>query len=112
MLMAETVTYGDFKKALDAARRTAPNGAEYWLGRDLQEILKYVRWENFEELIEKARLACDRGGGDTGHQLRPTAKMVVIGSGTERKVQDWFLSRYACYLIAMNGDPRLPRVAY
>lgn len=110
--MGDPINYGDFSSALDAARRVAPNGAEYWLGRELQGVLHYVRWENFEELILKAKLACDNGGVDSAYQFRQTAKMVPIGSGSERKVRDWFLSRYACYLIAMNGDPGMPEVAY
>src|ERR1700685_1657116 len=98
--MSKAVAYGDFSRPMDAARKVAPNGSEYWLGRVLQTVLKYARWENFEELILKAKLACDSGGVDSDHQFRPTAKLVSIGSGAERKLMDWFLSRYACYLIA------------
>lgn len=111
--MGEDTTYGDFKAALDGARRVAPNGVEYWMGRDLQRVvLNYARWENFEELIFKAKQACDNVGVDSDHQFRPTTKMVSVGSGAERKVKDWFLSRYACYILAMNGDPRIREVAY
>ena len=110
--MGGNVNYGDFRRSLDDALRVAPNRSEYWMGRDLQKILNYVRWENFEELIKKGQLACEGSGQLADHHFRQTTKMVPIGSGTERKVADWFLSRYACYLIAMNGDPQLPEVAY
>ena len=110
--MGGEANYGDFKRLLDDARRVAPNGSEYWMGRDLQKILNYVRWENFEELIKKGQLACEGTGQAADHHFRRTTKMVPIGSGTERKIAEWFLSRYACYLIAMNGDPQLPEVAF
>ncbi|SRR5579885_903903 len=110
--MGGVVDYGDFKRSLDVARRVAPNGSEYWMARDLQGVLNYARWENFEALIERGRLACEGSGQAADNHFRQTTKMVPIGSGTERKVADWFLSRYACYLITMNGDPQLPEVAY
>jgi len=110
--MADNVNYGDFIKALDAARKVAPNNAEYWLGRDLQRVLNYARWESFEELIQRASTACDTSGVPPEHHFRPTTKMVGLGSGAERKVKDWFLSRYACYLIAMNGESRMAEIAY
>jgi DNA-damage-inducible protein D len=106
------VNYGDFRDALDKARREAPNGQEYWMGRALQRVLNYVRWESFEELIVKAKLACDNSEVDSEDQFRQTEKKVIIGSGSERAIRDWFLSRYACYLIAMNGDPQIPEVAF
>jgi DNA-damage-inducible protein D len=106
------VNYGDFAKALDNVRQQAPNGQEYWMGRTLQGVLNYARWENFEALIEKASTACDKSGVDPNGQFRRTTKMVTIGNGSQRKIGDWFLSRYACYLIAMNGDPHVEEVAY
>jgi DNA-damage-inducible protein D len=106
------VNYGDFAKALTSARREAPNGQEYWMGRELQRVLNYSRWENFEALIEKAKVACANAKVNPDGQFRRTTKMVDIGSGSKRKISDWFLSRYACYLIAMNGDPQVEEVAY
>ncbi|MGH7813234.1 MAG: DNA damage-inducible protein D [Candidatus Binataceae bacterium] len=110
--MADEANIGTYRRTLDEARREALDGSEYWLARDLQEILGYSRWEYFEEVIKKAQLGCATTGLDPDNQFRPTNKMVVIGSGTRRKVNDWFLSRYACYLIAMNGNPQLPQVAF
>lgn len=106
------VNYGDFSKALDAAQQVAPNGAEYWMGRDLQSILNYARWQNFEEIIKKAKLACESGGVPSDNHFRSTAEMIVAGKGAQRERGDYYLSRYACYLIAMNGNPRLPEVAF
>lgn len=82
------------------------------MARDLQEILNYSRWESFEALIERARGACDGSGVPSENHFRQTAKMVAIGSGAERRVKDLFLSRYACYLVAMNGDPQVAEVAF
>ncbi len=109
----DSVKYGDFAKALDNARQEAPNGQEYWMGRTLQTVvLKYARWENFEVLIEKAVVACRKSEVNPNDHFRPTTKMVALGSGSARKISDWFLSRYACYLIAMNGDPQVEEVAH
>ena len=106
------VNYGDFAKALTDVRQVAPNGQEYWMGRTLQGVLNYARWENFEGLIKRAMIACATSEVNPNGQFRPTTKMVAIGSGSKRKIGDWFLSRYACYLIAINGDPELEEVAY
>jgi DNA-damage-inducible protein D len=106
------VNYGDFTKSLDNARKLAPNGQEYWMGRDVQIVLNYARWENFEEVLRKGMLACEGSGQPAEHHFRQTTKMVELGSGSKRKITDWFLSRYACYLVAMNGDPRVSEVAY
>jgi len=107
-----SVNYGDFAKALDNVRQQAPNGQEYWMGRALQGVLNYARWENFEALIEKAKTACANSDVDPNGQFRHTTKLITIGKGGQRKIDDWYLSRYACYLVAMNGDPQVVEVAY
>jgi DNA-damage-inducible protein D len=107
-----SVNYGNFKDSLDKVRRVGPNGQEYWMGRELQSVLNYARWENFEEVLRKAMLACEGSRQPSDHHFRQTAKMASLGSGSKRKISDWFLSRYACYLVAMNGDPRVQEVAY
>ena len=106
------VNYGDFARALDNVRQQAPNGQEYWMGRTLQGVLNYARWENFEALIEKAKTACANSEVDPNGQFRHTTKLITHGNGAQRKIDDWYLSRYACYLIAMNGDPQVSEVAY
>src|SRR5262245_58692966 len=95
---------------LDKVRRTAPDGSEYWMARDLQELLGYDKWSNFVGAIERAMASCASAGVDVIHQFADTGKMVNIGSGAKRKTDDWFLARYACYLIAMNGDTSKPEI--
>ncbi len=108
----EQVNIENYKNALDVARRVAPNGSEYWMARDIQAVLGYVRWENFIDIIQKARLSCESASVPSEYQFRQTTKVILQGKGVQRKIEDWFLSRFACYLIAMNGDPRVPQVAF
>jgi DNA-damage-inducible protein D len=85
---------------------------EFWFARDLQKVLGYVQWRNFLEVIEKAKISCKNAGVDTGNHFADVSKMVSIGSGAERPVDDIMLTRYACYLIAQNGDPRKDQIAF
>ena len=88
------------------------SGNEFWLARDLQELLGYARWENFAKVIEKARVACSGSGyGHEDHFLDVT-KMVDLGSGATRAIDDVALTRYACYLLAQNGDPSKDAIAF
>lgn len=80
-------------------------GQEYWLARELQQVLDYARWENFEKAINRAQKACLNTGFDIDDHFREATKMVELGSGAGRTISDFELSRYACYLIVMNGDP-------
>lgn len=86
-------------------------GQEYWLARELQPVLEYKQWRRFEDAIERAKLACKNSGFDIDDHFADVGKMVPIGSGTEREIDDVMLSRYACYLIVMNGDPRKEVIA-
>lgn len=97
--------------AFDSIKKTTPSGADYWMGRDLQVVLDYARWESFEEVIKKAETACGSSGIEVDNQFRRTTKMVFIGSGGQRKIDDYFLSRFACYLIAMNGEATKQTIA-
>lgn len=87
------------------------NGQEYWEARELQPVLEYVQWRRFEDAIERAKLACENSGIDSADHFAKVGKMVGIGSGAGREIDDYQLSRYACYLIVMNGDPRKEVIA-
>jgi len=87
------------------------HGAEYWSARDLQPRLGYNHWRNFEKAIAKATTSCRQSGNEPGHHFARARKVVFLGSGSEREVVDYHLSRFACYLIAQNGDPRKPEIA-
>ena len=87
-------------------------GGEYWLARDLQELLGYSKWENFAKVIERAKAACAGSGRDTEDHFLDVRKMVGLGSGAERAIDDVALTRYACYLIAQNGDPSKEAIAF
>ena len=97
-------------KTFDDVRRE--NGVEYWYARDLYPLLGYTKWENFMIAIERAREACQTSGGSVTDHFPDVRKMVDIGSGAQKEISDIKLTRYACYLIALNGDPRKPEIAF
>ena len=87
-------------------------GVECWSARDLQDVLGYTQWRNFEAVIQKAREACEAAGEAVSDHFAGISKMVALGSGSERVIEDIALTRYACYLIAQNGDPAKPAIAF
>ena len=98
---------------LDTLVQTVPeDNVEFWFARDLQVPLGYVRWENFMTAIKRAMESCESTGYGAGDHFRGVTKMVGVGSGAERPIEDFMLTRYACYLIAMNGDPRKEPIAF
>ena len=99
------------EKMLDDIKHIDEFGNEYWLARELQRALQYTEWRKFEGVIDKAKIACEWGGYKALDHFGGAAKMVEIGSSTKREVPDYKLSRYACYLIAQNGDSRKKVIA-
>jgi len=88
------------------------NGVEFWLARELQGLLGYTQWRNFEAVIEKAKTACEKAGQAVEDHFADVSKMIDIAKGAQREVGDLALTRYACYLIAQNGDPRKDAIAF
>lgn len=88
------------------------NNIECWSAREVQEILGYTKWDNFIKVIEKAKRACENAGEDLQNHFADIGKMVLLGSGSKREISDIALTRYACYLIAQNGESSKSEVAF
>ena len=85
---------------------------ECWSARDLQALLGYSKWDNFTNVIEKAKEACRKSGNSTADQFPDVRKLIKGAKGAERQIDDYYLTRYACYLIAQNGDPKKEQIAF
>lgn len=101
------------KRLFDDIIHTSEDGeVEFWYARELQPLLGYSRWENFELVIKKAVIACENAGGNVKDHFRDVTKMIRLAKNAERGVKDYVLTRYACYLIAQNGDSRKNEIAF
>ncbi len=88
------------------------DGVEFWFARDLQHLLGYEKWDNFQNVISKAKTACEISEQNILDHFAEVGKMVEIGSGAHKQIDDLMLTRFACYLIAQNGDPRKEQIAF
>lgn len=98
-------------QSFEQLRQLSTDGFEYWSARDLAPLLEYRDWRNFHKVINKAMQACETSNHVVGDHFVEATKMVSIGSGSQRKLDDIHLSRYACYLVVQNGDPSKPVIA-
>ena len=95
----------------ESIKQISPYGAEYWSARDLAPLLGYTKWQNFEVAIERATIACKQVGQVVSDHFTEASKAIIGGKGAKQTVKDYLLSRFACYSIAQNGDPRKKEIA-
>ena len=98
-------------KSFEEIKHIDENSVKFWYARELMHILQYSNWQNFEKTIDKAKTSCKNSDVNILDHFIDISKMVQIGSGAKRKQQDYKLTRYACYLIAQNGDSRKKVIA-
>lgn len=109
--IAASPQYQHTMHRLEEAKLLNPQGNDYWRARDVHGIMGYLVWDKFVPVIEKAAAAITANGGDSSHHIAHTSKLMGVHGGGKRRVDEYFLSRGACYLIAMNGDPSKPEIA-
>ena len=107
----EHVKYSSTMEQLEKLKRFNSENTEFWLAREIHSVFGYPNWREFEGLMARARDALRTNGIEPSHHFGVTHKMVELGSASNRRIEDYFLSRAACYLIAMNGDPAKPEIS-
>ena len=107
--MSELVKYSE--QTFESIKHVNEYGEGYWLARELQPVLEYVQWRNFAEAVERAKLACKNSGFAVEDHFADVSKTIDMPKGAHKDIPDYMLSRYACYLIVMNGDPRKEVIA-
>ena len=103
--------YHDTMARLESLRRVSRSGTEYWSAREIQKVLGYSEWRSFNGVVDRARSSMEANGILPSHHIVEATKMMEVGKGAMRQNRDFFLSRAACYLIAMNGEPSKPEIA-
>ncbi len=98
-------------QSFESLKQVNDHDAEYWSARDLQPLLGYSQWRRFEDAVRRAITSCEQSGNNPEHHFAGAGKPITGGKGAVQIVQDYQLSRFACYLIAQNGDPRKPEIA-
>ncbi|MBF8263694.1 MAG: DNA-damage-inducible protein [Parachlamydiales bacterium] len=98
--------------SFESLKKLNEHGIEYWSARDLQPCLGYSQWRRFENATQKAIESCKQSGNDPSHHFADAGKQINLGKGATQTIEDYHLSRFACYLIAQNGDSRKPEIAF
>ena len=104
--MSKTHLPAAARESFESLKQSNAHGAEYWSARKLQPLLGYSQWRRFQQAIDRAKASCATSGNNPEHHIAGAGKPITGGKGAVQVVEDYHLSRFACYLIAQNGDPR------
>ena len=110
--MSKTHLPAATREPFESLKQSNEHGAEYWSARKLQALLGYTQWRRFEQAIERAIASCETSGNNPANHFAGAGKMVGLGSGSQRQVEDYHLSRFACYFIPQDGEPRRTKLTF